>query len=245
MLRFTLRALALAAFYALLVSAQRNVTVINTDPSITYAGENISDAPICQIDPEGNVVSNSPGCYNFGPEPCTDSVTMGRGSDSSASFTFKGSAVYINSGLTKLSPLYTVTLDGQTEDVDGFGESGPATCQILFSRTGLDPSVDHTITLSVKGHSPQANSTGGSSSEIHYFFSLIDFTYTAEGSDGSGLPSSAVNSSLTTRLAASASPSGPGASILPGNTADDPEGAGVALSAPAYVALVFALAQVL
>ncbi|KAH6906452.1 hypothetical protein BKA70DRAFT_409122 [Coprinopsis sp. MPI-PUGE-AT-0042] len=238
---FTLRTLALAGLSASLALAQRNVTVVNTDPSITYEGESIGDAPICRIDSEGNITS-SPGCYNFA-EPCTESVTMGRGNDSVASFTFKGSAVYVNSGRYTFSPLYTITLDGQAEDVDGFSESAPLTCQLLFSRTGLDPNVEHTITLAAKGPSPQRNSTEDSSTSTIFNFSLIDFTYTVEGSDNSTSPGQAANSSLTTGPGVSASSGALGTS--PSEGPDESEGAGVALSVPVYVALGSMIAALL
>ncbi|KAH6906450.1 hypothetical protein BKA70DRAFT_409099 [Coprinopsis sp. MPI-PUGE-AT-0042] len=230
----TIRTLVLAGLSASFAFAQRNVTVTNTDPSITYEGDDVSDSTVCRYE-NGNLVPGQRGCYNFGPELCTESVTMGRGDDSFASFTFKGSAIYVNSGRYRLSPLYTITLDGQAEDVDGFSESGPFTCQLLFSRTGLDPNVDHTITLAVKGPSPQDNSTEDSNTVRTFNFSLIDFTYTVEGSANSTSPSQPANGSSTTGPGVSASSGAPGTS--PSEGADESEGAGVALSTPVYVAL--------
>ncbi|KAH6906451.1 hypothetical protein BKA70DRAFT_1429140 [Coprinopsis sp. MPI-PUGE-AT-0042] len=188
---FAVLIFALAGLSASLASAQGNVTAKHTDQSIKYQGHEIGVSSACKYE-DGSIAPGQPGCYNFGSQPCVASVTMGRRNDSSASFTFKGSAIYINSALNSLSPLYTVTLDGKAEDVDGFRDSPFYGCQPLFSRTGLDPGVDHTITLASKGASPQAGdmeTDGGSN------FALIDFTYTTEGSasaeGGAGVASSA------------------------------------------------------
>jgi hypothetical protein len=87
---------------------------------------------------------------------------------------FPGIAIYINSLLNDLSPVYTVTLDGQSTDVDGVRNSLPFTCYLLYSQTGLDPSVEHDVRLSVKGPSPTRNQTiPGSAGAIN--FSLISF----------------------------------------------------------------------
>jgi hypothetical protein len=88
-----------------------------------------------------------------------------------------GSAIYINSLLFDLSPLYTVTLDGNATDVDGFRTSGTFQCDTLFSRTGLDPTVNHTITLAIKSQSPSATASPGASSSSIFVFSLINFMY--------------------------------------------------------------------
>jgi len=85
-----------------------------------------------------------------------------------------GSAIYINSLLFELSPIYTVTLDGESTDVDGVRDSRPFFCFTLFNKTGLDPNIDHEIRLSVKGPSPSRNMTvdpDGTS----FSFSLINF----------------------------------------------------------------------
>ncbi|KAH6906449.1 hypothetical protein BKA70DRAFT_408931 [Coprinopsis sp. MPI-PUGE-AT-0042] len=236
---FAFRTVVLAGLSASFAFAQRNITVTNTDPSITYEGHNVGNSTVCRYE-NGSLVPGQPGCYNFGPELCTETVTMGRRNDSSASLTFKGSAIYINSALNNLSPLYTVTLDGEAEDVDGFRESRPYTCQPLFSRTGLDPAVDHTITLASKGQSPQDTE---SLNDAGSNFSLIDFIYTVEGSDNTSSSTPEADALSAAGLGSSASSSEPGPS--PSEGADESEGAGVALSAPVYVALGSMLAALL
>jgi hypothetical protein len=85
-----------------------------------------------------------------------------------------GSAVYVNSLLFDLSPIYTITLDGTATDIDGVRPSGPFICDTLFSQTGLDPSVDHNIELAIKSVSPNRNQTHGSNNDT-FVFSLINF----------------------------------------------------------------------
>lgn len=70
-----------------------------------------------------------------------------------------GSAIYITGLLYFISPVYTITLDGNSTDVDGVRDSGPFICSPLFSATNLDANVEHTIRLSVKGPSPNRNMT--------------------------------------------------------------------------------------
>lgn len=83
-----------------------------------------------------------------------------------------GSAIYVNSLLSANSPLYTVTLDGTPTDIDGYRPSNNFTCNTLFSQTGLDPNVQHNITLATKGASP--SKPAGNSNGISVF-SLINF----------------------------------------------------------------------
>ncbi|PPQ90524.1 hypothetical protein CVT25_015814 [Psilocybe cyanescens] len=143
---------------ATVVTAQKNVTVPVTDPTIQYSGTGTGPALICKVDSNGFVVGGQAGCYNV-PSNCTDSIAAGQSLDSAASFKFKGSAIYITGLLYSLSPIYTVTLDGNSTDVDGVRASGPFICSSLFSASNLDPNVEHTIRLSVKEASPNRNMT--------------------------------------------------------------------------------------
>ncbi|KAF9474908.1 hypothetical protein BDN70DRAFT_924332 [Pholiota conissans] len=175
--------LAFFLLCAQLTFAQKNITVVDTDPSIHYSG-GAGDATICKVDASGNFISGQSGCYSV-PDKCTDSVAMGQSKDSGASFTFKGSAIYINSLLFSRSPLYTVTLDGTAVDVDGF-RTESETCETLFSRTGLDPTVEHTVSLAIKGFSP----SGTPDPNGVFAFSLINFIYTIDDSAASSNTSS-------------------------------------------------------
>lgn len=138
---------------------------------------------------------------------------MGLGPTGAASFSFKGSAIYIESLLNSLSPIYTVTLDGESTDVDGVRPSGAFVCAPLFSKAGLDPSVEHKVRMSVKGQSPNRN-TSIPNSENSFVFSLISYT------DSSTTPTSSGGSKLTTtdsaNSATSSVPSGVQALYLPG-----------------------------
>lgn len=148
------------------------------------------DASICKYDSDGNIVGGQAACYNVLPTGCTDSVAMSQQKTASASLKFNGaplsrvmsrsvlshrlllgSAIYINSLMYSVSPLYTVTLDGKETEVDGFADVMLFSCEKpLFSQSGLDPTVEHEITLATKGVSPSTatNQTGA-------VFSLISF----------------------------------------------------------------------
>ncbi|KAG6910002.1 hypothetical protein DXG01_014002 [Tephrocybe rancida] len=132
---------------------------------------------------------------------------MGQGlgaASAAASFSFKGSAIYIESALNFFSPIYTVTLDGVPTDVDGVRASGAFICAPLFSKTGLDPNIEHTVRLSIKGPSPNRNMTFPDSAK-DFVFSLASYTFT-EGGDtnkttpvgsGNGLPSDSATASTS------------------------------------------------
>jgi len=172
-------------------NGQHNVTVNNTSPLITYGG-NARDSLMCKYTPEGTLVSGQGACWNVLPTTCTDGISMGQGGSGTASFSFKGSAIYINSVLSFLSPIFTVTIDGQSTDVDGVRDSKALSCFPLYAQTGLDPNVEHQIKLSVKGASPNRN-TSIPNSETLFAFSFVSFVYTA--GDGSNNTSSSSTAS--------------------------------------------------
>ncbi|KAH9477740.1 hypothetical protein JR316_0009967 [Psilocybe cubensis] len=138
-------------------------------------GPGTGDANICRIDSNGNVVAGQAGCYNL-PSNCSDSIAAGQSADSSASYKFKGSGIYITGVLNSLSPVYTVDLDGTSKDVDGVVDSLPFTCAPLFSATNLDPNVEHTIRLSIKGPSPNRNMTVDPDGKF-LTFAMANFMY--------------------------------------------------------------------
>ncbi|KDR72350.1 hypothetical protein GALMADRAFT_143192 [Galerina marginata CBS 339.88] len=165
--------LSLIALVAAVQAQVANITVADTDPSIVYAGNGTGPAAVCQFN--AGTLSGPPGCYFF-PTNCTSSAAISQNLDHKATATFKfnGSAIYINSALTDVSPVYTVTLDGQSTDVDGVRPSVSFTCASLFSQTGLSTTNEHTVTLSVKGPSPNRNMTEDPAGVLEVF-SLIDF----------------------------------------------------------------------
>ncbi|KAF8887648.1 hypothetical protein CPB84DRAFT_1786791 [Gymnopilus junonius] len=131
------------------VLADQNFTVIDTDPPIVYSGQGTRDVSVCKLDANGNVQAGQAGCYNF-PTQCTSSVTMSQNLDGKADATFT------------------------FQDVDGVRPSRAFTCSTLFSKTGLDPTAQHTISLTVKGPSPNRNMTEDPNGTAQ-LFSLINF----------------------------------------------------------------------
>ncbi|KAF8968741.1 hypothetical protein BDZ97DRAFT_1797798 [Flammula alnicola] len=194
-----LTAASLLSLHVESAMAQTNITVPDTDKSITYSGQGTGDAAFCQHTANGNVAAGQPGCYNV-PSMCAPSASVGQSPDSAAEFTFKGSAIYVTGLLYSISPIYTVTLDGQATDVDGVRPSGAFVCAPLFSAANLDPNAEHTITLAVKGPSPTRNMTLDPQGK-DAVFGLVNFIYTV--ADGS----SASNTTTTTSSGASIPPS--------------------------------------
>lgn len=116
---------------ATVVTAQKNVTVPVTDPTIQvrssvhgrqllaknlkylfilrqYSGTGTGPALICKVDSNGFFVGGQAGCYNV-PSNCTDSIAAGQSLDSAASFKFKGA--YLSNGLfclERLNPQFRV-----------------------------------------------------------------------------------------------------------------------------------------
>ncbi|KAF9067889.1 hypothetical protein BDP27DRAFT_1328215 [Rhodocollybia butyracea] len=175
------KAVAIALLFTAVVAGSQNITVNETDTSqITLV--NVSDAPICKLDSSGNIVGSQPGCYDAALTGCTDSVAMQQNAvNSSATFKFNGTAILINSLQFQYSPVYTVTLDGESTDVDGYANPPPNisfSCTPLFSKNGLDKTREHTIVLATKGRSQFRTDTQTNNIGV---FSLISFVYTSDG----------------------------------------------------------------
>jgi len=205
--------LAILLSVAPVLAQEHNVSVPETSPFITYTGRGTGDAPICKLDPNGNLASSQPGCY-FIPDQCTSSVAISQNQDhkASASFQFNGSAIYISSLLSDVSPIFTVTLDGSATDVDGVRPSRNFTCATLFSKTGLDPTVQHNITLAVRGPSGNRNMTQDPNG-TQGVFSLIEFVFTDPGtsnSTNSNTTSSSVSQNTSSRTFAAPTTPGTG-----------------------------------
>ncbi|KAJ7154784.1 hypothetical protein C8R46DRAFT_443723 [Mycena filopes] len=176
-----------------LAVADQNTTIDDTDASIQYSDGGHTEP--CAIGANGTI-SGGPGCFNNGPKNCSSGAHILQAKTSTLSMKFKGSAIYMNALLDDISNLYTVTLDGKSTDVDGFRPGGALLCYTLFSQTGLDPTVEHNISLSIKGASPNATSSPGGS-----FFWLDNFVVTT--SDGN----TTANATSSQSSAGSSSPS--------------------------------------
>ncbi|KAJ8081559.1 hypothetical protein PM082_007404 [Marasmius tenuissimus] len=129
-------------------------------------------------------------CYNVQPQPpCTESASISQQNTSFASWKFKGSALRITSLLNYISPIYNVDIDGKITEADGAQigkDSGPFTCFTLFTVDGLDPKVEHSVNLTVKGASPNRNTTIDRNGQATVLsFSRINYTYTTGDESGS------------------------------------------------------------
>ncbi|KAF8901385.1 hypothetical protein CPB84DRAFT_1846886 [Gymnopilus junonius] len=166
------------------VLADQNFTVVDIDPAIMYSSQGTRDVSVCKLDANGNVQAGQAGCYNL-PTQCTSSVTISQNLDgkAGATFTFQEqrrlivtarAPLYTSILAYDISPVYTVTLDGQATGVDDMRPSRAFTCSTLFSKTGLDPTAQHTISLTVKGPSPNRNMTEDPNGTAQ-MFSLINF----------------------------------------------------------------------
>ncbi|KAF8072087.1 hypothetical protein FPV67DRAFT_919583 [Lyophyllum atratum] len=195
--------LSIVSFFCILfalANAQHNITVNYTSPSIQYEG-NAADALTCKINPNGTLPAGQPGCYNV-PSHCTQGASMGQGGSGAASFSFKGSAIYIDSLLNFWSPIFTVTIDGKSTDVNGVRSPSNFICAPLFSQTGFDPNVEHKVRLSVKGPSPNRN-TSNPHNEDFITFSLISYTFT-EGGNGNATTTDGASNATATNGASNA-----------------------------------------
>jgi hypothetical protein len=86
---------------------------------------------------------------------------------------FTGSAIYVNALLDDISNTYIIDVDGKQTEVDGVRPGGPLLCYTLFSQSNLDPAVEHTIKISIKGLSPTRNTALGN--DDTFFFWLDNF----------------------------------------------------------------------
>ncbi|KAJ7484405.1 hypothetical protein FB451DRAFT_83505 [Mycena latifolia] len=189
------------------VLADQNVTIDDTDASIQYSDGGHTSP--CLTDSNGNVLGGQPGCFYNGPTNCSSGAHFLQSQTSTLSMQFKGSAIYMNALLDDISNTYTVTLDGKSTDVDGARPGGPLLCYTLFSQSNLDATVEHNISLSIKGLSPTRNASRGDDSD--FFFWLDNFIVTASDTNSSS-PSSAGSSPSGTSGTPSSSTSSPSAS---------------------------------
>ncbi|KAJ6572070.1 hypothetical protein B0H19DRAFT_1255985 [Mycena capillaripes] len=156
------------------VLADQNATIDDNDPSIQYSDG--GRALPCAFDGNGQVLGGQPGCFFNGAQNCSSGAHILQTQNSTLSMKFKGSAIYMNALLDDISNVYTVTLDGKSTDIDGVRPWGPLLCYTLFSQSNLDPTVDHNISLSIKGLSPTRNTTLGN--DNNFFFWLDNFVVT-------------------------------------------------------------------
>ncbi|KAK1221609.1 hypothetical protein PQX77_015575 [Marasmius sp. AFHP31] len=175
--------LSLVSLIQIHVMAQtREVTVNQNDTSqITYGGGAGPNGSLCKYE-NGQLVPGQPGCYNIHPQPpCTESAAISQQNTSFASWKFKGSALRITSLLSNDSPIFNVEIDGKIAEADGaqIGKDSRAfTCYTLFTVDGLDPKVEHTVNMTIKGLSPNGNTTSTRDPDIAIAgpFSLINYT---------------------------------------------------------------------
>ncbi|KAJ7322938.1 hypothetical protein DFH08DRAFT_1085620 [Mycena albidolilacea] len=182
------------------VVADRNVTIDDTDASIQYSDGGHS-LP-CAFDAGGNFVGGQPGCFLNGPKDsqnCSSGAHILQKQTSTLSMQFKGSAIYMNVLLDDISNIYTVTLDGKSTDIDGVRPGGALLCYTFFSQSNLDPTIEHNISVSIKGLSPARNLT--IDNDGTFFFWLDNFVVTTP--DGNSTSASSAGGSGT-----AASPSG-------------------------------------
>jgi len=79
-------------------------------------------------------------------------------------FTFPGTAIYLNALTFTFTSVVSISIDGgEPTDLDTFRPNGSIGCATLFSKTGLSPGTNHTISITLKGPSPQlpSNETDG------------------------------------------------------------------------------------
>ncbi|KAJ7698607.1 hypothetical protein B0H17DRAFT_978133 [Mycena rosella] len=180
--------------FILVVLADQNTTIDDTDPSIKYSDSDPGHTPPCAFDADGHLLSGQPGCVNTGVKNCSSGAYGLLKQTSTLSMQFKGSAIYMNTLLNEGSNTYTVTLDGKSTDVDGVRPNGPLLCFTLFSQTELDPTADHNISLSIKGPSPTRNTTFGDG----FSFWLDNFIITTPDVNSSSTSGTPSNSSAGT-----------------------------------------------
>ncbi|KAJ7204589.1 hypothetical protein C8J57DRAFT_1407073 [Mycena rebaudengoi] len=205
--RCTMRSLIISTLLSLsvLILADKNITIDDTDSSIQYSGSGGHALP-CIVDADGNLQGGQRGCFYNGPKSCSSGAHILQQQNSTASMKFKGSAIYVNALLDDISSTYIIDVDGKQTEVDGVRPSRPLFCYTLFSQSNLDPAVEHTIKISIKGLSPARNTTLGN--DDNFFFWLDNFIVTTPdtGSDsasGSGTPTSSGPSGNPTGAAVS------------------------------------------
>ncbi|KAJ7583224.1 hypothetical protein C8J56DRAFT_1054983 [Mycena floridula] len=194
-------------FGALFLRCQAlNVTVESNSTDLTYSsGPGWNHADRCRVDSDGNILSK-PGCVNI-PSNCTDNVAMAGSAGASVNSTFFGDAIYLNGLSASVSGVFTVTINGDSTDVDGYGPSAPFVCKTLFSKTGLDPTSQHTISVALKGASPQSTLTSFTLMVDNFVYEQIGSSSVSATNGGhSSGPSSQTTSAPSPSSSSSASP---------------------------------------
>ncbi|KAF7291952.1 hypothetical protein MIND_01220800 [Mycena indigotica] len=165
------------------VIADTNTTIFDTDPSNQYS--NGSHTLPCLRDDQGNFLPGQAGCFNNGPKNCSAGAHIVQQKDATVSMKFKGSAIYLNSLLNEISNIYTVTMVSR-QMLMVCDRAGALSCDTLFSKTGLDPAAEHEIRVSIKGLSPQRNTTLSNNDDFFVFW-LDNFVVTTPSANASSL----------------------------------------------------------
>ncbi|KAJ7098280.1 hypothetical protein C8R44DRAFT_811248 [Mycena epipterygia] len=194
--------------FILVALADQNTTIDDTDPSIQYSDGGRS-LP-CIIDADGNLAGGQAGCFNSGPKNCSSGAHVLQKQTSTLSMQFKGSAIYMNTLLDDISNTYTVTLDGKSTDIDGVRPGGPLLCYTLFSQSGLDPTAEHNISVSIKGLSLTRNTTLGNDNT--FFLWLDNFVVTTPDANVSSASSAGSSDGGTASSSSPSTSPSPGAS---------------------------------
>ncbi|KAJ7253715.1 hypothetical protein B0H12DRAFT_1116331 [Mycena haematopus] len=199
-----MRSILFILFLAYAALADQNVTIDDTDSSIQYSdgGHTLP----CAIDAEGNITPGQAGCFNNGIKNCSSGAHILQTQTSTLSMQFKGSAIYMNALLDDISNIYTVTLDGKPTDLDGVRPGGALLCYTLFAQSSLDPTVEHNISLSIKGLSPTRNTTLGN--DDTFFFWLDNFVVTTPGGNNTSSSAAASVSGTASSSSPSSNPTG-------------------------------------
>ncbi|KAJ7932007.1 hypothetical protein B0H13DRAFT_2308160 [Mycena leptocephala] len=131
----------LAASLRQVNAALRNITVDPTDPAITYAGNDWTLVP--------NVLGNDPGGFSY-------TTSCGGRSNSTATFTFEGVAIYFRNIVTCSSGpganLTTIALDDGPPIVLDLGGRNPASDSVVWGMSELT-NGSHTFVDSATGGS--------------------------------------------------------------------------------------------
>ncbi|KAJ8072412.1 hypothetical protein PM082_015971 [Marasmius tenuissimus] len=126
---------------------------------------------------------NRADCWPIREPPCTTFTSHGQQNTSLARWKFTGISLRITSLIGDTSPVYDVKLDGNSTEVDGalMARHQDYTCYVLYSIDGLED-IEHTVVLSVKGPSPNRNtSADGPNGEPNMGqFSIVNYTVELE-----------------------------------------------------------------
>ncbi|KAH7102372.1 hypothetical protein BKA62DRAFT_756746 [Auriculariales sp. MPI-PUGE-AT-0066] len=166
-----------AAFAFFISWAAAQTVIASTDTAkIQYSSDWVAPN-ICRFTSDGKKFeSGQDGCYNLGPTPCVDRFMMANKPNSSATFSFHGTGVAVETLTQNAQSQVKFTLDGVDTTITISPVAHYLECAgPVFERNDLDDGKEHTLIVTLLDQPPESQDAQGS----YYWLALNNFIIAA------------------------------------------------------------------